>query len=471
VFIVELKSIVKTCQPRKDVLGGHFAAADFAARLEQVVSDPAGYADYGDPSTFFALTYPTAGMKRLLTGIFGRLSAQDVPGAENPVVRFQTSFGGGKTHGLIAAYHVAKGFRPGPEFFDDGFDVNALPSDMRVAALVGEQIDPVNGAEIGGETAYTLWGAIGAQLGSDAWGEVKKSDEERTPPGTGAIKKMLAGKPTVIIIDEIAQYLRVLSSAGSDQVKNLASSLPAFLKSLFEVASEKGSRLVVVVTLATEKDAYGKETDQVQSLLDSTVGEAGSILARQEAVLIPAKDDEIAAILRRRLFDSIDETAAKTAGAEFKALYESLVNAGETLPSGAGQPDTYGAKIAAAYPFHPELVRVLDSRIATIPTFQRARGALRLLAAAIHHIWDVSSDTVILNIADLPLSAEKVLYELTERLQKERFKQVAAVDIAGPNLDHSSDVGRAAFGTTSLFADPLMASSSHGGRQGSQSLV
>ena len=40
-----------------------------------------------------------------------------------------------------------------------------------------------------------------------------------------------------------------------------------------------------------------------------------------------------------------------------------------------------------------------------------------------------------------------------------------------PNLDHSSDVGRAAFGTTSLFADPLMASSSHGGRQGSQSLV
>lgn len=442
---MSLKPLTQACTPRADVLAGQFAAADFAARLEQVVSDPTGYADYGDPARFFALTYPTGGMKRLLTGVFGRLSDQDVPGAENPVVRFQTSFGGGKTHGLIAAYHVAKGFRPAAEFFDNGFDVNQLPGDMRVAALVGEQIDPVNGVDINGITAYTLWGAIGAQLGPDAWAEVKKSDEERTPPGTGTIKKMIAGKPTVIIVDEIAQYLRVLSSAGSDQVKALASSLPAFLKSLFEVSAEKGSRLVVVVTLATEKDAYGKETDQVQSLLDSTVGEAGSVLARQEAVLIPAKDDEIAAILRRRLFDKIDDAAAAAAGSEYQALYEALVAAGETLPSGAAQPATYCAKLAASYPFHPELVRVLDSRIATIPTFQRARGALRLLAAAIHHTWEAKADTVMLNIADLPLEAEKVLYELTERLQKERFKQVAAVDVAGPKA-HAAEVDQARFG-------------------------
>jgi hypothetical protein len=439
-----LKPLIQTCTPRADVLAGQFAAADFAARLEQVVSDPAGYADYGDPARFFALTYPTGGMKRLLTGVFGRSSGQDVPGAENPVVRFQTSFGGGKTHGLIAAYHVATGYQPAVEFFDDGFDVTKLPADMRVAALVGEQIDPVNGVDINGLTAYTLWGAIGAQLGPDAWAEVEKSDQERTPPGTGTIKKMLAGKPTVVIVDEIAQYLRVLSSAGSDQVKALASSLPAFLKSLFEVASEKGSRLVVVVTLATEKDAYGKETDQVQSLLDSTVGEAGSVLARQEAMLIPAKDDEIAAILRRRLFDKIEDAAATAAGSEYQAMYEALVSAGETLPSGAAQPATYGAKIAASYPFHPELVRVLDSRIATIPTFQRARGALRLLAAAIHHVWDAKDDTVMLNIADLPLEAEKVLYELTERLQKERFKQVAAVDIAGSKA-HAAEVDQARF--------------------------
>ena len=38
---------------------------------------------------------------------------------------------------------------------------------------------------------------------------------------------------------------------------------------------------------------------------------------------------------------------------------------------------------SSSYPFHPELVRVLDKRLGTIPNFQRARGALKLLAEVI----------------------------------------------------------------------------------------
>jgi hypothetical protein len=439
-----LKPLQQTCVPRDDVKSGMVSAVDFAARLEQVVADPDGYADYGNPARFFSLTYPTSGTRRLLTGVFGRLSAQDLPGAENPVLRFQTSFGGGKTHGLIAAYHVARGFRPGSEFFDPGFDDSLIPSDTRVSAVVGEQLDPVNGVDIGEITAFTLWGAIGAQLGPDAWEVVKGSDATRTAPGTGTIKKMLADKPTVVIIDEVAQYLRTVSTSASEQVRALGGSLPAFFKSLFEVAAEKGSRLVVVVTLASEKDAYGKETDEIAQLLDTAVGEASSVLARQEAVLVPATDEEIAAILRRRLFESIDPAAGRTAADEYRQVYEQLAVTGEALPSGASQPTTYAEKIAASYPFHPELVRVLDSRIATIPTFQRTRGALRLLAAAIQAVWNTSSDTIIVNVADLPLGSDKVLYELTERLDKERFRQPAEVDIAGPAA-HAAEVDESRF--------------------------
>ncbi len=446
-----LKPLIETCVPRDDVRSGNFAAVDFAARLEQVVTDPGSYADYGLPERFFSLTYPTNGMKRLLTGVFGRLSGQDVAGAENPVLRFQTSFGGGKTHGLIAAYHVARGYRPGPEFFDALFDEELLPADMGVSAVVGEQLDPVNGVELSGEVAYTLWGAIGAQLGPDAWAVVAESDAARTPPGTGTIKKMLGGRPTVIIVDEVAHYLRTLATSGSEDVRSLARALPAFFKSLFEVAAEKGSGLVVVITLATEKDAYGAETDQVATLLESTVGEASSVLARQEAVLVPASDHEIAAILRRRLFESIDDAAASEAGAAYQALYEHLVASGESLPAGAGQPATYGATVAAAYPFHPELVRVLDSRIATIPTFQRARGALRLLAATIGFLWAEPIGTVMINVADLPLTSDKVLYELTERLGKERFRQPAEVDIAGPRA-HAAEIDNARFASKPFAA-------------------
>jgi len=441
---MSLRPLQQTCVPRDDVRSGTVSAVDFAARLEQVVADPGAYADYGDPARFFSLTYPTSGMKRLLTGVFGRLSGQALPGAENPVLRFQTSFGGGKTHGLIAAYHVARGFRPGPEFFDPGLDESKIPADTQVSAVVGEQLDPVNGADIADVTAYTLWGAIGAQLGPEAWDVVKESDATRTAPGTGTIKKMLAGKPTVVIIDEVAQYLRTVSTSASEQVRALGGSLPAFFKSLFEVAAEKGSRLVVVITLASEKDAYGKETDEISQLLNTAVGEASSVLARQEAVLVPATDDEIAAILRRRLFESIDPTAADAAASEYRTMYEQLAESGETLPSGASQPTTYAEKIAASYPFHPELVRVLDSRIATIPTFQRARGALRLLAASIQAVWDSVSDTVMINVADVPLGSDKVLYELTERLGKERFRQPAEVDIAGRSA-HAAEVDDSRF--------------------------
>jgi hypothetical protein len=442
---VTLKPLTATCTPRKDVLDGQFGSVDFAAKLEQVVSDPGSYEDYGNPDLFFGLTHPTGGMKRLMTGVFGRLSGQSVPGAENPVVRFQTSFGGGKTHGLIGLYHVANGHRPGPAFFDGGFDESKLSDDMQVAAVVGEQLDPINGAEFNGHSARTLWGAIAAQIGDDAWKEMAKSDASATPPGTGTIKKMLGGKPTVIIIDEVAHHLRSLATSGDEQVRAMAGSVPAFFKALFEVAAEKGSGLVVVITLATDQDAFGAETDQVEVLLDKTLKEAGSVLARQEAVLVPAKDDEIALILKRRLFETVDPAASSAAGDAFRAMYEQMVEAGETLPSGASHPTSYGEKVALSYPFHPELVRVLDSRIATIPTFQRARGALRLLAASIHDLWSTGSDAVILNVADVPLSAEKVLYELTDRLGKHRFRQPAQVDIALSDA-HAIELDGARFG-------------------------
>jgi len=51
---------------------------------------------------------------------FGRLSGAKVQGAEHGLIRSETSFGGGKTHGLMAVYHLAAGARPSnmSEFVD-----------------------------------------------------------------------------------------------------------------------------------------------------------------------------------------------------------------------------------------------------------------------------------------------------------------------------------------------------------------
>lgn len=149
--------------PREDVRAGQLTDAHFAAQLDQIVRDPAAYPVYGDPEKFFEITYPTSGLKRLLSRVFGRLSGAKVEGAEHGVVRSETSFGGGKTHGLIAVYHLATGARPSnlAEFIDPSL----LPDECQIAAVVGDALDPVTGVETNGVTAHTIWGEIAAQLG------------------------------------------------------------------------------------------------------------------------------------------------------------------------------------------------------------------------------------------------------------------------------------------------------------------
>lgn len=71
--------ILESCKPRDDVLTGGLTDKHFAAQLDQVVANAAGYEDYADADRFFDLTYPTQGLRDLLGGTFGRLSTQQPP--------------------------------------------------------------------------------------------------------------------------------------------------------------------------------------------------------------------------------------------------------------------------------------------------------------------------------------------------------------------------------------------------------
>ncbi|MCQ3811549.1 MAG: DUF499 domain-containing protein, partial [Acidimicrobiia bacterium] len=207
-----LASVREACTPREEVLRGGLVDKHFAAQLDQVIANAPGYHDYADADSFFKITHPTHGLKDLLAGTFARLSsnAAAAANAEHAVYRYETSFGGGKTHGLIALYHLASGARPSN--LDEFIDPALLPSECSVAAVVGDSLDPVNGLTSGDITTYTLWGEIGRQLGPEAWDLVQASDDARTAPGKQVWLDMFGSTPTVIVIDEIAQYLRQLAS-------------------------------------------------------------------------------------------------------------------------------------------------------------------------------------------------------------------------------------------------------------------
>ncbi len=476
--------ITKTCAPRPDVLSGSLADDHFAADLDKIVRDPDSYAVYGDPDQFFALTHPTKGLKDMLARTFGRLAGVNVPGAQHGVLRPQTVFGGGKTHGLIALYHLANGARPSN--LASFVDTALLPDGCQMAAAVGDKYDPEDGIEtrlgrVGAPVRVrTMWGDIAAQLGDEAWEVMKSKDESRTAPGSDSWERAIGNAPTIIIIDEIAQHIRQCATSGDADVRRMAEAIPVFLKALMQVAAAK-TNVVVIVSLATDRDAYGEETTELEMLLNEQVQVAQrsaedtkSVLARHQTIIRPAEDSEIADILKTRLFASIDAAAAQETAAEYQELYEQVDAAGVNLPDGADQPVVYAERLASSYPFHPELVRVLDNRIGTIPNFQRARGALRLLAEVIAAVWKRDADLPILNVADVDLSAGNVLSSLTAGLGRDAYEQVAKVDIAGPTshaaeIDSDRFAGKKPYATrtaTTVFMHSLEQVSSAGASRG-----
>src|SRR6266542_1882660 len=88
--------------PHPDVASGRYAQAEFAADLAQVHRGE-GADEYRDPVEFYRRTFMTQGLRHLLSSAMLRLAGR----GGDPVVELQTNFGGGKTHSLLALYHLA----------------------------------------------------------------------------------------------------------------------------------------------------------------------------------------------------------------------------------------------------------------------------------------------------------------------------------------------------------------------------
>ena len=150
-----LPNIFDLCKPRDDVAKGTISDSDYAANLANVLTGCASR-DYTDAPTFFTNTYPTEGLKELLVNVCGRLSGRGE--SISAVFRLDTSFGGGKTHGLIALVHAAAGMK-GVSNIAEFLDPAIVPArSVRVAAFDGENADPANGRPMGeGIRAHTPW--------------------------------------------------------------------------------------------------------------------------------------------------------------------------------------------------------------------------------------------------------------------------------------------------------------------------
>jgi hypothetical protein len=427
-----MKSVFDLAKPRPEVLQGQLSEDMFAARLRDVMDNRADPA-YRDADRFFASTYPTDGLRTLLVEVLGRLTGQSP--TNTSIIRLETSFGGGKSHNLIALYHAVSGKCNSQSLVTFiGKDVQ-LPKagTVDVAGIVGSDLDPTTGIYHAEDnlTTHTLWGELAWQLGGRAgYALAQQSDQNRSAPGTALLERLIGERPTLIMIDEIARHLRAAIAEPTATGKStLAEQTVAFLMSLLEfVASRK--QVVVVLTMASDADAFRNESDELREALS----EALKVTARQERVLTPTGENEIAAIVVHRLFQQVDKDAAQPTIQRYGAYYHMLDSQGAHIHERALRAD-YLHEFQLAYPFHPELIRVLSLRVATIPNFQRTRGALRLLALVVRELWQkCPANTWLIHTHHVDLSQDTIVNDLSSRLDRTKFRDISKADIVSPQI-------------------------------------
>lgn len=387
--------------PHADVRKGNLDESVFAADLSDVMAGR-GPLEYRDAVMFFRKTYLTRGLVDLLSAMLKRLSGQ---GGGEPVIQIQTPFGGGKTHSLIALYHL---FKHAAELTSSEAvtevlrtaGVGAVPK-VRVVAFVGTAADALKGK--------TPWGELADQLGKYA--DFKEHDQKRRAPGKDRLHNLLGGQPTLILMDEIAQY--------AVKAKDFRDQLIAFFQELTETVKVL-PQCALVVTLPSSAP-YGEEGERALHQLQQ-------IFKRVETIKTPVEGDEIYEVIRRRLFEPLaDPQYSREVAEEFWEMYQRL---GDDVPKAVREP-AYRDRIRKAYPFHPELIDVLLERWGTFPEFQRTRGVLRLLGQVVAELYQQQHPAPLIQPCHVNLNNSAVREELLRHIGNE-YHGVITSDIGGP---------------------------------------
>ena len=429
-------------RPHEDVASGRYREAEFAADLWQVHLGEGAGGDR-DPAAFFRRAFLTESLARRLAGAIRRRGGR----GGDPVIQLETGFGGGKTHAMLALYHLFSGAPArdlaGVDAMLEAAAARALPAARRVV-LVGDRISPGNPVvKADGTVVRTLWGELAWQLGLAAGGaaearrafaRVRADDERATSPGDRLRGLLDDYGPTVVLIDEWVAYARQLPDAGDLPGGTLETQL-SFAQALTESA-KLAKRCLLAISLPAAEAARSPRAPEEDVEVGGARGREAlerlrSVAGRLESSWRPASEAERVEIVRRRLFASMTEPAqleARDAAARaFADLYRTEA---QQLPPEC-RDAAYEQRLRAAYPIHPEVFDRLASDWAPLPRFQGTRGVLRLVAAVVHALWEAGDRGALIQPGDIPIDDARVRLELTRHLP-ERWPAVIEADVDGP---------------------------------------
>lgn len=434
-----MEAVRECCQLRPEVLKGELSDAIFAADFGKILEGNAPDV-YQDAEIFFRNTHPAAPLKKVVSTIFDRLANEDEAGA---IIRLSTGFGGGKTHTLIALWHLAKNIQQSKL----GTELVPAASRPKSVAVVGAD-GKLPGSEVyrdyGGIKTHSLWADIAYHLGGEVgYNKIREVDDAEKVPDAGSIRQILPDEPVLILLDEIPVYMAKLSDKGRR-------SLLSFLDSLM---SEIGARrqALLVITDTARQLSYQEESVELGKLIYGVVG-------RKASDFDPI-GDESAQVIIRRLFEDVDQSAASAVSAEYFNAYKRISDErSDLLPSVASRKD-YAKIIANCYPFHPRLLDTAQNRLGALQDFQKSRGVLRLFARILRDVWENESDVELITAGDLDWTSDRIQSDLLQRLKRDNFKPAVDADVVGHagklDDDYSSDIHRRVASALLLESLPL----------------
>jgi len=418
-------------RPHEDIERGNLDESVFAANLGDVALGT-GREVYRDPEQFFPKTYFTAGLKNLARQVIRGLNGHK--DAENRVISLQTGFGGGKTHSLISLYHLIK---KGKGIIDweqttDIIDEIGKPDfeNANVAVVTNTTNDPTQGRTVDGVQIKTIWGELAWQLGGrEAYEIIGKNDESQTAP-KGLFKKVLEKTaPCLILIDELADYC-VAASGVPVGALSLSDQTISFIQELSESISSSNHCVAVVTLPASPLEVASSEKGH-QILVSLT-----NRLSRVGKDTRPVEGDEIFEVIRRRLFEDLGDSAEMEKVVKHYYDYYKTLDINHEIPLYAARPD-FRERIRKAYPFHPQLIDIFESRWASHSDFQRTRGVLRMLGSIVADLWKRQSTLVgshgLIHVSDMNLGNLDAITSQIKKLWGNGYDAVISADVSGNN--------------------------------------
>ena len=424
-------------RPNDDVTEGRYRQAEFAASLQRVYDGRARDNEYGNPVSFFNRTYITPGMRALLVNTVQRLNGA----GGDPVIQTKTGFGGGKTHSLIALYHLVRhaDILIDPPSGSDSSTSREIASILaaagftdhpsglgQIAVLDGTHLSPTDPTQTeSGDPLNTLWGEMAFQLGGQQGYEiVGEAARQGVAPGQAQLDALFDNiGPCVILIDELVAYWR--NAVDSDGVFT-------FLQALTQSVSASDNVALVVTLPESQEEAGGERGREALDTLER-------LFARIEAIWEPLAVNEAFEVVSRRLFGEIRDPIERDRTCDaFSRLY---AGSRRNYTEGAGEP-AYLARLRACYPVHPEIYDRLYSDWSSLAQFQRTRGVLRMMASCVSYLYRNNDSNPLIMPANLPLRDQSLAAEFDRLLPGNWGPVISEADSDGSRTDRIDETTR-----------------------------